>query len=202
MTLERTVINYDITTEQNISYIQVLKYIWGYDVITTTEWYDMINYVKFNSGKHYLWGDGVFVISWEYCVKDNFTLIFSKLPPDLSLLSFLVLAYCLSNRTFLKVLAQRSHRLGSWFQDSTDSTPWLHSTPERDSAPWFGICQYNELVQCKIAGLLFVTLFVVCLAISRLSITRMRNHDQFRNSIKWVSGLAVEESKMQTFCRI
>ena len=39
-------------------------------------------------------------------------------------------------------------------------------------------------------------------AYSHLQITRMRNRDQYRMSIKGVSGLALEESEMHTFSRI
>ena len=37
---------------------------------------------------------------------------------------------------------------------------------------------------------------------AHLPITRMRNRDHYRMSIRGVSGLALEESKMQTFSRI
>ena len=37
---------------------------------------------------------------------------------------------------------------------------------------------------------------------AHLPITRMRNRDQYRMSIRGVSGLALEESKMHTFSRI
>ena len=37
---------------------------------------------------------------------------------------------------------------------------------------------------------------------AHLRITRMRNRDQYRMSIRGVSGLALEESKMHTFSRI
>ena len=37
---------------------------------------------------------------------------------------------------------------------------------------------------------------------SHLQITRMRNRDQYGKCIRGVSGLALEESKMQTFPRI
>ena len=39
-------------------------------------------------------------------------------------------------------------------------------------------------------------------SVAHLSITRMLNRDQYRKSIRGVSGLAVEESKMHTFSRI
>ena len=38
--------------------------------------------------------------------------------------------------------------------------------------------------------------------VSHLPITRMRNRDQYKMSIRGVSGLALEESKMYTFSRI
>ena len=38
--------------------------------------------------------------------------------------------------------------------------------------------------------------------LTHLPIIRMRNRDQYRMSIRGVSGLALEESKMQTFSRI
>ena len=38
--------------------------------------------------------------------------------------------------------------------------------------------------------------------IAHLPITRMQNRDQYRMSIRGVSGLALEESKMHTFSRI
>ena len=39
-------------------------------------------------------------------------------------------------------------------------------------------------------------------ALSHLPITRMQNRDQYGKSIKGVSGLALEESKMHTFFSI
>ena len=38
--------------------------------------------------------------------------------------------------------------------------------------------------------------------ITHLPITQMRNRDQYEKSIRGVSGLALEESKMHTFSRI
>ena len=38
--------------------------------------------------------------------------------------------------------------------------------------------------------------------LTHLPITLMRNHNQYGKSIRGVSGLAVEESKMHTFSRI
>ena len=46
------------------------------------------------------------------------------------------------------------------------------------------------------------TMFNVGVSFSHLPITRMRNRDQYRMSIRGVSGLALEESKMHTFSRI
>ena len=47
-----------------------------------------------------------------------------------------------------------------------------------------------------------VRYFNVIYHTSHLPITRMRNRDQYRMSIRGVSGLALGESKIHTFSRI
>ena len=62
-----------------------------------------------------------------------------------------------------------------------------------DSYTWLStVCLANT---CK-TGKDFMRLY------AHLPITRMQNRDQYRMSIRGVSGLALEESKLHTFSRI